>query len=416
MGAKMVHDEPMSDDWPIPSPQVAALIVEGVTQVITPRPEWLAELNAAALRAVRLDEIAQDPTMLQVILTINEANLAQWARSNAEAPGKRVPVRQFDDAADASIAAMYVREMVRRGLDSAMLDSFRTAQAVAWQRWMEICFTLTDDVGLLHELLDVTLRSIAAFVDDTVAQLADQIAIARAELAGDTHAERRAAVALVLEGAPISTSRAEAQLFYRLSGPHTALVISRAPFRTHDLEAISDAIMAANGLTSKLTVLAGADQLWMWFPTAELAIKRDLVPTGVRVAVGSPGHDREGFRRSHFQALSTNETALRLGASQAVVRFAELALVAAMSDEVGVVDDFIAQTLGDLRTADEQLRSSMRVWFAEQCNASATASRLFTHRNTVVRRIARASDLLPIPLSENAIAVAAALELQHWTH
>ena len=56
----------------------------------------------------------------------------------------------------------------------------------------------------------------------------------------------------------------------------------------------------------------------------------------------------------------------------------------------------------------------MRVWFAQQCNSTTAAAKLFTHRNTVVRRLARAQELLPVELSRNAIAVAAALEYQHW--
>ena len=61
--------------------------------------------------------------------------------------------------------------------------------------------SLTDDVEVLQEVLELTSRSIGVFIDDTVAALAEEIVVARAQLAGDTHAQRRAAVALILEGA-----------------------------------------------------------------------------------------------------------------------------------------------------------------------------------------------------------------------
>ena len=47
-------------------------------------------------------------------------------------------------------------------------------------------------------------------------------------------------------------------------------------------------------------------------------------------------------------------------------------------------------------------------------NTSRTAERLYTHRNTVLRRLARADELLPCPLAENVVSVAAALEVLRW--
>lgn len=397
----------MGSEWTLPSPAAVEVIRAALIQVADQPGDWVNEYNAAALRGVRLDEIADDAVLIEELLDANEANLAHWVSHNVQAPGVRVPVRVVDDGAE------MVREMVRRGLDAGMLDAFRTAEAMAWRRWMEICFTVTDDAEILREVLDLTSRSITTFIDDTVRAIADQIDVARAQLAGDTHAERRAAVALILEGAPITQARAESQLHYRLSGPQTALVLTGVGASMTRLEAVCDSLMTANGITARLTVLAGADRLWVWFPTSTFdaaAVSAD----GVRIAVGQPARGREGFRRSHFQALFADRTAIRLGSSRRVVRYDDLALIGAMSDDPGVVDEFVAQTLGDLATADPDLRECLRVWFAERCNSTTTAARLYTHRNTVVRRVARASELLPVPLERNAIAVAAALEVLNW--
>jgi DNA-binding PucR family transcriptional regulator len=56
----------------------------------------------------------------------------------------------------------------------------------------------------------------------------------------------------------------------------------------------------------------------------------------------------------------------------------------------------------------------VRTYIREQCNASRTAERLYTHRNTVLRRLARADELLPRPLAEDVIGVGAALEVLRW--
>jgi DNA-binding PucR family transcriptional regulator len=54
------------------------------------------------------------------------------------------------------------------------------------------------------------------------------------------------------------------------------------------------------------------------------------------------------------------------------------------------------------------------VYVREQSNASRAAKRLYTHRNSLLRRLARAEQLLPRPLSENSVEVAVALEVLRW--
>lgn len=71
-------------------------------------------------------------------------------------------------------------------------------------------------------------------------------------------------------------------------------------------------------------------------------------------------------------------------------------------------------TLGDLEFAPDELREAARVFVAEQCNATRAAVRLYTHRNTFLRRLARAEALLPRPLAESSIDVGVALNVLHW--
>ncbi|MCK0440048.1 helix-turn-helix domain-containing protein [Gordonia alkaliphila] len=392
------------------SPAVADLIRAGVQVILEAPTEWTQALDDSVLAGAGMGLIAEDPALTEVVLRTNAGNIAHWAAMNAAHPGERVSVAITDET------VVFVRDAVRRGFDSGVLDSFRTAQNLAWRLWMEICFGLTDDPALLRELLAVTLDSIARFVDDTVSALAEMIDVARAELAGDTHAQRRAAVALLLEGAPLSEARAVAQLGYRLDGPQLAAVISGGPESGADrLEAVCEAIMTASGIATRLTVLAGASQLWVWFPAVTVDV--DAVPADVddvRVTLGAPGVGREGFRRSHFQALAAFRLLGRLGSQRRFARYDELRLLEVVTDDDARIDEFLAATLGDLLDAEPELAECLRVWFAQRCNAAATAQQLYTHRNTVVRRLAKAESLLPVSLAESAITVAAALELQHW--
>ncbi|MDT5184257.1 MAG: hypothetical protein QOJ20_2428 [Mycobacterium sp.] len=47
-------------------------------------------------------------------------------------------------------------------------------------------------------------------------------------------------------------------------------------------------------------------------------------------------------------------------------------------------------------------------------SASRAAARLYTHRNTLLRRLARADELLPRPLAESSVSVAVALGVLRW--
>ncbi|MNH46610.1 hypothetical protein D3C79_1094630 [compost metagenome] len=57
----------------------------------------------------------------------------------------------------------------------------------------------------------------------------------------------------------------------------------------------------------------------------------------------------------------------------------------------------------------------MHAFLANGCNITQTAEVLGTHRNTLLRRLERAQDLLPIPLADHRIQIAAALELVIWS-
>jgi hypothetical protein len=94
------------------------------------------------------------------------------------------------------------RDVVRRGLDDASMNAYRTGQNAAWRRWMATAFELTSDPEELREMLEVSARSIFTFVDETLTAIAEQIERERDQLTRGTHAERLEVVNLILEGAP----------------------------------------------------------------------------------------------------------------------------------------------------------------------------------------------------------------------
>jgi DNA-binding PucR family transcriptional regulator len=78
--------------------------------------------------------------------------------------------------------------------------------------------------------------------------------------------------------------------------------------------------------------------------------------------------------------------------------------------------EFVATTLGPLAenaASAERLRETLRVFLDEAENAPRAAARLHTHRNTVLQRVARATELLGYQVSDRRLAVELALELAH---
>lgn len=396
---------------PLPSPRVRELIRQCAQIVSNARPEWLDELDQAVLAAS--PAIAADPELAAAVSRSNRANLFFWSTANVRDPGAPVPPNTGPEPL--SIA----RELVRRGVNAFPLDAYRVGEGVAWRRLMEIAFELTSDATELHDLLQACSRSISAFVDATLAGIAAQIDLERDELTHGSHAERRETVALLLDGAPIPRSRAEQRLGYALTGCHTAAVIWTD---THDgdltrLDRAAEAIGRAGG-GRPLSVLASSATRWVWAPGAlDLDVLDAAVrdSADIRVAVGTTGDGLDGFRRSHFEAIITQQMMARLHSRQQMARFTDVEMVSLITADPDRSADFVARVLGELATAGTELQETVRVFIASQCNASRAAARLYTHRNTLLRRLARADELLPRPLAEQSVSVAVALDVLRWT-
>lgn len=399
--------------WKRPSAPVRDLIRQSAQIIVNAPPEWLDELDAAVLGAN--PAIAADPELAGAVSRSNQANLYFWATANVRDPGAPVPPNTGPEPMTVA------RELVRRGLDAFALDAYRVGEGVAWRRLMQIVFELTSDPVELREFLDVCSQSISSFVDTTLSAIAVQIDLERDELTRGTHAERRETVALILDGAPIPRQRAEGRLGYALTGLHTAAVIW-----TDDpkgdlarLEGTAEALAHAAGGARPLTVLASTATRWVWVPgTATVdtdALERSVsAAPDVRIAIGSTATGVDGFRRSHFDAITTQQLMARLRSPQQIARFTDVQLVALITSDTDRAAEFVKQTLGELESAGAELQETVRTFVDEQCNASRAAARLFTHRNTLLRRLARADNLLPRPLAESSVSVAVALDVLRW--
>ena len=78
--------------------------------------------------------------------------------------------------------------------------------------------------------------------------------------------------------------------------------------------------------------------------------------------------------------------------------------------------EFVAATLGRLAEDSAnaaRLRETLRVYLDVADNAPAAAARLHLHRNTVLQRVAKATELLGYEIGDRRLALTLALELAH---
>ncbi|KZS80198.1 hypothetical protein A4G29_15655 [Mycobacterium kansasii] len=399
--------------WVEPSPRVCDLIRAGARIVLASSQEFLAEVDRAMLAAN--PAVANEPALVTLASQASRANLIHFATANLHNPGAPVPANLGDEP------LRLARILIRRGLAESALDMYRVGQNVAWRHWHDIAFELTCDPQELRELLDVQFRLANDFVDATLAGLAAQIQSEFDELTRDSRAECRKVVEQILDGAPVSRERAEARLGYRLDRIHTAAIVwsQASDSDARCLDGVAEAFGQSMGCPRPLIVDAGAETRWVWVDDAVSLDGEQFHPVlastaKVNIAIGTAVDGVDGFRRSHREALATQRIMARLGSRQRVARFADVQMVALLTENPDGADNFIETTLGEFASASLTLRNTVLTYINEQCNASRAAKRLHTHRNTLLHRLDAAQRLLPRPLDQSTVEVAAALQVLQW--
>jgi DNA-binding PucR family transcriptional regulator len=395
------------------SPQAADL-VRRVARGVLDEPADLMDQVQAAVSAAADEPLRSEPVLAAEVAASTRANVLHWAASMERDPGGPVPANLTPEVLGIA------REAFRRGIEQTVYTTYHAGQNVVWAYWMRAAFALSQDPAVLRQVLAAGSTSLAAFVDDMVAALSDQLRRERAELARSSHARRFEVVSLVLDSAPITTARASSGLGYDLRRRHTAAVLWTDPRRPDQaaLAAAAEALGSVTRARQVLTVIASSSSVWAWLAAAadtgaDTITAATAAHPAVRIATGPAGAGADGFRRSHFDAVATQRLMARRPDLR-VARFADVQLAALALQDEQRAREFVARTLGTLAGADRELRDTLGVYIREHFSAASAARALYTHRNTVLNRLRRAERLLPLPLAGNGVEVGAALEIAQW--
>lgn len=402
-----------ADCWPQPSEATEGHIRAAATIMLRHPRQW-ADTLAVRARMPGADRPAVDPVLLGAAHDAVAEDLRHWVDANRERPGQRVAVCLSPRLRDIA------RALVRRGLPDQLRDAYRIARMTAWKRWAAVCAELAIDAEQRYQLLDLTSLSLHTFIDDVLAAISIWMDSVRADLAGDALTIRRATVTGLLAEDPIDRRTVEARLGYSLSGPHTAMIIWDARAQGgNGFRAIVEMLTGAD--VRPLVIPADPATWWLWLPEDSTLEPSERVCAqlarfpGFRIGIGRPGRDLAGFRDSHRDALRTRQVLDRLGSPRQLAHYGDVQLVSLLVSDFSRVPAFLRDTLGGLLDADPEIQHTAETYIAAQFNTSVAAARLFAHRNTVVRRLARVDELLPRPLSRSHLEVAAALAIVRWS-
>lgn len=332
---------------------------------------------------------------------------------------------------EAPAAAMeYARRLAQRGTPVVdLIRAYYLGQTELLDHSLREAVRLESDPLLLGAMMSHTLTGAFAFIDRVTQQVVSAYQEERDRWLVNRSAVRAARVRALLDGDALDTS--ETGLGYRLRGTHLAMIIWHAPAPAAGhvlgrLEAVATEL-AGELSTTAAPLFVPHDEVcaWVWFPLErsgmpdEERVRKvlDKADPGIRFVLGDPGEGLDGFRRSHRQAQRVHNLAFAAGEHcDRVLTFRDVGAMALMAGDMAAARGWVADTLNDLATDDEQharLRETLRVFLAAGGSYTAAATQLTMHKNSVQYRVRKAEEMLGRPVSENRLDVELALRLCH---
>ncbi|TVT59360.1 ABC transporter substrate-binding protein [Amycolatopsis rhizosphaerae] len=334
---------------------------------------------------------------------------------------------------EAPAAAMeYARRLAQRGIPVIdLIRAYYLGQTAILNHAVAAAPELIPDPLLLGAVLGRALTITFTFIDRVTQQVVSAYQEERDRWLLNRSAMRAARVRALLEGGGAELDATEAAIGYRLRGTHLAMIVWHGLDPAHgnalgSLELVAGEIAAALP-TAGEPLFVPVDELcaWVWFPLSAPAlpgeehVERVLgkADPAVRLVLGEPGEGVDGFRRSHRQAVRVHALATAAGEHCGrVLTFRDVGAIALMTSDLAAARTWVAETLGELATGDEQherLRETLRVFLATGGSYTAAAGRLTMHKNSVQYRVRKAEEILGRPVAESRLDIELALKLCH---
>lgn len=326
-------------------------------------------------------------------------------------------------AAEAPVTALeHARAMAARGYDvDVMLRFYRLGYEFFLSKLGNAIPAWIDDPSVALSTFIALQRYGIRYIDRISSAVAVEYLAELGRRQNQARAERGEVVRALLAGEAVGRATAERILGHRLTGTQVAF-ICWSHDRDVDLEKVARRVATSLGSPHPLILIDGPEavQGWVSISGQDAADHGTITPSSsagsiAHVAVGSPHPGPAGFRRSHDEARRARRVAEMSGrASASITRFADVALVDAITHDLESGRSFIADELGDLasddpRKADE--RAALLAVLDAQGSLAGAATNLGIHRNTVLQRVRRAEQSRRRPASGRIAELHAALRV-----
>ncbi|MFJ9249636.1 PucR family transcriptional regulator [Streptomyces sp. NPDC101776] len=392
-------------------PTLGSEVLEEATDILGPGPvSWAVEWSARALEVIVRQEAERTELPVLAIRRAAEALLLEiLARLGGHdfQPGVADNYRQI--AASAAEQAVSFETVVH---------SIRDCQRM----WLEQLLSRVR-TSLAAEALAALTLTVAEVTDIAITRIVGAYLAEQDRLAQGRAARRRSTVQAVLERRPVGTDRIEGDLGLTLADHHIGVVLWRPGGATGArLSRVAAQLAGRVPGATLLTVAADGEYLWAWLSRVQRPNARewqDLVSVrpgleGTRVALGPPASGTEGFRRTHLQALDAARVAQARPGPDDVIDWQAISLLATAHPDPERVRWFIEETLGPLAAHDRaaaEHRATLLSYLHSSQSLVRTAEEQHVHRNTVVYRLRRIEELLPMPLADHRLQIHLALQL-----
>lgn len=380
---------------------VSELLALVARQLDLRMPEIVREMRD--LLASRIDDLGGDPQLVEMLQASIEGNVTTICHILANGI-------DLESLQPTTAAVEYAARLAQRDVPLAALTR---AYYLGQSMFLRLGMDEAERLGVSDRVKIDVVRDIADVVHryiDWILQLVTGVHEQERRRWWSTRATLNASIILkVLRGDSLPIRGFVSETGYTLAQTHLGVmawsdVDAEDAARQHEIDLLLRRLATAvHSPVSPLITVVDRSTAWAWFGGARLdagALARveDLVATvpGVRIALGEPGHDVEGFRRTHEQAAIARLVALSSPRyrDRAVVSYADpqVALVQLLTKDATATATWVREVLGDYAGAGEQarvMRDTVAAYYAADKNAVRAAEQLGVHRNTVRQRVDR---------------------------
>ncbi|WP_280198268.1 PucR family transcriptional regulator [Nocardia cyriacigeorgica] len=422
----------MTNPVPAPLDQPAPARAGGAAPPTEQVRYWLAQFVFETMRSETLDQVVErlDNAIVARIPELADRDIRRDLGASTRAHARVVLSGLTSDTIDPVLpeeAHAFARTLARRGFELKMLlRTYNTGLAAVLDYFTDALDQRRTPYPIERVVMMRMFERATQWVGASVETLTETYLAEREHVLRAALNRRTETVRALLAGDDVDLEQASTRLGYRLNQQHLGIVLwTDEPAEAGGdgemggvLDRVCARLAAELGSNRVLTVASGASGMWAWIgldgdraPAADRLAH--LVEAPVRVALGVPGDQVAGFRRSHEEAMAARHVAERgpaEGPRLTAYREVEIAYLAGVDETA--MRALIARELRALARRDAgsaRLRETLRAYLTCQHSPEAAAKLLGVHKNTVRYRIQRIEELLGHRIDERALPLQTAL-------